>query len=416
MPLTVAILSVGDELTAGDLHDTNAPWIATEACARGHRIDGFTTVPDDVAAIERAIVAVRPRVDLLVITGGLGPTIDDLTRDGVAAACAVELTERAEIVDDLRTVYRGAEPSPASRRQAEIPVGAEILVNTRGTAPGFLVTTERDDGEIFRVACVPGVPSEMREMVVDVFERAWAGSMAVAASKHTFLVCGIPESEIGDRLLDLMDREADVRVGITTKFAAHTIALRGDDPERLAAVADEVRARLGRDVATEGDKTLAEVVVDIATRSGATLATAESCTGGLVAAAITDVPGSSAVFLEAAVTYSNSAKSARLGVPAGTLQHHGAVSEPTVQAMAQGERERSGADLVVAISGIAGPGGGTPDKPVGTVVFGLAHEGGIDTFTRRWLGTRDEIRQRAVTIALEMFRRRLLAREASAQS
>lgn len=409
MPLTVAILSVGDELTAGDLHDSNAPWIASTARARGHRVAGFQTVPDDVASIARAIDAARATSDLLVVSGGLGPTIDDLTRDGVAAALDVELAERAEIVDDLRAVRGGREPSPASRRQAEIPVGAELLVNERGTAPGFLVTTARDDAPPFRVACVPGVPSEMREMVAPLFDREWAGSSDPRVHTRKFLVCAIPESEIGDRLLDVMDRDADVRVGVTTAFAAHTIAVRGADAARVDAVADVVRERLGADLAGEGDVTIAELVVRLATDAGVTLATAESCTGGLVAAALTDVPGSSAVFLEAAVTYSNQAKAARLGVPAGTIEHHGAVSEPTVQAMAQAERERSGADLVVAISGVAGPGGGTPDKPVGTVVFGLAHAGGIDTFTRRWRGTRDEIRRRSVTIALEMFRRRIVA-------
>lgn len=411
MPLTVAILSVGDELTAGDLHDANAPWIAARARERGHAVAGFRTVPDDVASVARAVTAARDESDLLVVTGGLGPTIDDLTRDGIASALGLELVERAEIVADLRGVRGGRDMSAASRRQAEIPDGAEVLDNARGTAPGFLVTARRADGAEFRVAAVPGVPSEMRAMVAPLFDRPWAQSCEPAVYTRRFLVCAVPESDIGDRLLDVMDRDADVRVGITTRFAAHTIAVRGADPARVEAVAAIVRERLGDDLAGEGDVTPAGVVVDLARRAGVTLATAESCTGGLVAAAITAVPGSSDVFLEAAVTYSNAAKSSRLGVPSGTLAHHGAVSEPTVQAMAQGERERSGADLVVAISGVAGPGGGTPDKPVGTVVFGLAHAGGIDTFTRRWRGTRDEIRQRSVTVALEMFRRRLVQRD-----
>lgn len=403
-PLVVAILSVGDELVSGELVDTNAPWIARAVRAAGHDVVGFATVPDRIEVVARAVVDARRDADLLLVTGGLGPTADDLTRDGVAAALDLDLIEDAGIRADLESLHRGRTPNPGSARQALIPRGGEVLANPLGTAPGFLLV----EGGL-RLACVPGVPSEMRPMIEALLQLPWAAGRR-AATTRKLLVCGLPESEVGQRLADLMDMTSSgVRVGVTTHHGVHTVAIRGRDEDALDAVCARAAERLGDAVAGIGNRSLAEIVVSLARASGMTLAAAESCTGGLLAGAITEVPGSSQVFLEAAVTYCSLAKIERLGVPASTLEQHGAVSVETARAMAQGERERSGADLCVSVTGIAGPDGGSPDKPVGLVVFGLAHEHGVDTLERRWRGSREEIRGRSVNTGLELLRRRLAA-------
>ncbi len=411
----LVVVAIGDELTSGEHDDNNGPWIARAARGLGHAVVGLATVGDTVADVARAVRRAREDADLLITTGGLGPTADDLTRDGIAEALGLPLCVRADVLEGLRR-HAGREPSPGSARQAELPEGAELLPNPRGTAPGFLV---RADG--FAVACVPGVPSEMRLMIRELLGGRLDGrapdpalvsriDAATAGSSGTLelMAAGVPESELGERLADLMDMTSTgLRVGVTTRAALHSVALRGGTDRERSDAADEVRRRLGRDLVAEGGGSLAGTVVRAAAERGLMLATAESCTGGLVAAAITSVPGSSDVFQESAVTYSNAAKRARLGVDASLLAEHGAVSEPVARAMAEGLRDTAGVDLALSITGIAGPGGGTEDKPVGTVFFGLADAAGSDVVSVRWLGSRDEIRRRSVTMGLDLLRRRM---------
>jgi len=411
----LAVVAIGDELTSGEHEDNNGPWIARAARALGYEVVGLSTVGDTVADVARAVRRAREDADLLITTGGLGPTADDLTRDGIADALGLSLHVREEVLERLAR-HTGREPSPGSARQAELPEGAELLPNPRGTAPGFLVRT---DG--FAVACVPGVPSEMRLMIrellagrldgrdpdAEVIERIDAAT-AGGTGTVKLMAAGVPESELGERLADLMDMTSTgLRVGVTTSGALHTVALRGGSDAQRAEMVVEVRRRLGWDLVAEGGGSLAETVVRGAAERGLVLGTAESCTGGLVAAAITSVAGSSEVFREAAVTYSNAAKQARLGVTPSLLAEHGAVSEEVARAMAEGLRDGAGLDLALSITGIAGPGGGTDAKPVGTVVFGIADAEGSDVKRVRWLGSRDEIRRRSVTVGLDLMRRRM---------
>ena len=432
--LTFGVLAVGDELVCGDGVDTNSAWIAAAARDRGHRVLGFAVVPDDVLAISRAVEDFRRRVDVLIVTGGLGPTLDDLTRDGVAAALGRRLVTDEGVAARLAELYgrHGRALDEASARQALFPRGARVLDNPVGTAPGFVLRygifahERREAGAAgggagsgagvraggspgFSVACVPGVPSEMRALVTTLFDEVFAGGVAVPTLR--LKLCGPPESEVGGLLADLMERDSGAAdIGITVKHAVITVSVRGDDAEAVAAVHATARERLGHHVFGEGDVTLAGHVVAGLAAAGLTLTTAESCTGGLLAGALTDVPGSSEVFREGAVTYSNEAKRRLLGVPAAVLDREGAVSEACARAMAEGQRRRAGADLALAVTGIAGPAGGSADKPVGTVWFALAAADGTVVRHVGWSGTRDEIRGRAVNVALDLARRHLARR------
>lgn len=395
----VVLLSVGDELLSGDLQDGNAPWLARACAERGHRVVATATAGDQVPAIERAVRRAREDGDLVLVTGGLGPTADDLTRDGVAAAFGLALAERPELIAQLEA--RRLRVTAGSRRQAEMPAGATVLANPRGTAPGFLVEA---DG--VTLAAFPGVPSEMRPMVAALLDGV-IGRGPLQASR--ILKCaGLPESLAGEALGELMDPEAaGCRVGVTASRAVLTITVRGEDGPTLDAVADEASRRLGEHVFSRRDESLAAWCVRTLTQRGQTVSAAESCTGGLLAGALTAVPGSSAVLERSVVTYANSAKQDLLGVSAALLEEHGAVSEACARAMAEGQRAASGADHALALTGIAGPDGGTPDKPVGTVHYALASAEGTVARAVAWPGGREAIRQRSVNLALDLLRRRL---------
>lgn len=398
------ILSVGDELLAGDIADGNAPWLIGELGRRGHRVHALATVPDDVAAIAEGVQRARADVSFLLVSGGLGPTKDDLTRDGVAAAFGLELVERAELLEHVQG--RNPDLPPLARRQALLPEGAAVLANPLGTAPGFLVS---DEG--FRVACLPGVPGELRPMARALLELVAPSGPGVPARK--LRACGLTESEAGRRLADLMDHDkAGCRVGITASLGVLTVTARGEHAEAVARAAALAKELLGEAVFGEGDVTLAEVVVHRLAGRALTVTTAESCTGGLLAGAITSVPGASAVFREGLVTYANEAKRKRLQVPPHLLERHGAVSEEVAAAMAEGARARAAADFALSITGVAGPEGGTPAKPVGTVCFALADGGETVARTVAWRGDREEIRRRSVNLALELLRRRLVRKQA----
>lgn len=407
----VALLAVGDELLAGDTLDTNSGWLAREVRHRGQRVVSMETTADEAPLVAAAVSRARAGADALLITGGLGPTADDLTREGVAEAFGLPVEERPELVAELlawaeRAGRGGAPLAPGARRQAALPQGALALPNPHGTAPGFLL---RDGG--FLLAALPGVPTEMRAMAEALFDTHLPPGPAFGSRR--VLACGLTESAAGVLLRDLMDHDRPardaLRVGLTAQQGLLVVSLRGNDPEALAGAEADVRARFGPACVGGGDDSLASVVVAGLAARGWTVSTAESCTGGLLAAALTSVPGSSAVFREGVVTYSNEAKRGRLGVPAALLAEHGAVSEPVACAMASGQRERAGADVALAVSGIAGPEGGTPDKPVGTVVIALADRAGASARTWAWKGTREELRARTVTFALERLRRWLAA-------
>jgi nicotinamide-nucleotide amidase len=396
----VALLSVGDELLSGDILDTNAHWIAEELQRRGHRLVGKQTVGDRVDEIACAVRRAFADAELLLVTGGLGPTKDDLTRDGIAAACGRGLSERQQIIADLES--RRFRLTEGGRRQAEMPDGAEVLTNPRGTAPGFLLEHEGR-----QVAVFPGVPGEMRAMVIALLDRL--APRGDSEPPRRVLAVGIPESHAGEALGELMDPAlAGCRVGMCVSRGLLTVTVRGEGAAIMDRTTQAVIERLGAHVVS-GDSTasLQQLVVELLTERGLHISCAESCTGGLLAGAITSVPGSSAVMERSFVTYANEAKVDVLGVPAEQLEEHGAVSESVAAAMAEGCLAASGADLALAITGIAGPDGGSPEKPVGTVVHALADRDGTVVRTINAGGSRDEVRDRSVHFALDMARRRL---------
>lgn len=419
---TAAILAIGDELALGESLDTNSAWIAQRLVARGVSVLVHETVADDAALIERAFGDLSMRVDLLVSTGGLGPTDDDLTRAALAAALGERLVEDAASVANLEARFAkiGRTLLKANRGQALRPESAGSIPNDHGTAPG-LAATIHAGARACSVFCLPGPPNEMRPM----FERFVApairsdGAHVIRVRElHEF---GLPESAIPAKLSGLMERGGNPVVGTAAKSAFVTCKIRyeGSVGSADAALDDaerRVRAALDPYLFGAGDDTLASVVLGLLRERGETVATAESCTGGMVAARLTDVAGSSDVFVGGFVTYSNEMKSALLGVSDGLLDEHGAVSEPVARAMAEGAIARARdaglpAHHALAITGIAGPTGGTPDKPVGTVWIARATDGeATEARLFDFPGDRAVVRERATMAALGVLRLRLIER------
>lgn len=411
--LIAEIISIGAELAIGQTVDTNAAWLAQRVAALGIDCRRHVTVGDVQADIVEAIQAAARHADVVLITGGLGPTADDLTRFALADCLGCDLqfdaVSFAQIEDYFRR--RNRPMHEANRIQAMIPRAATAIENSRGTAPGLAATLGR-----VQVFCMPGVPAEMKPMfdrhVEPRLPRAGGGEVILQHVLHTF---GMPESELGDRIADLMRRGRNPAVG--TGAADLTISVRinarGRSAEearaRMDADAAEVRRRLGRVVFGEGGQSLADAAARLLIERRATVSTVESCTGGLLAKRLTDVPGSSAYFIQGLVTYSNEAKSRLAGVPPEIIAAHGSVSEPVARAMAENGRRLAGTDYTLAVTGIAGPTGGSPAKPVGLVYVALS---GADDTTVRELHfgetlTRGEIRDRAAKVALNWLRLRL---------
>lgn len=407
--MTAAVLTIGTELTRGELVDTNAAWLATELTQLGFDVVEQRTVADDPGAIATAIQQLAARTKVLVATGGLGPTTDDLTVKSAAQAAGVRVERDPAMLEVIRRRYasRGRDLSEGAAAQADRPTGSDALPNAEGTAPGFAFEL---DG--CRCHFLPGVPREMKAMFdAQVLPRI--ASLGVRESHQIHLrTFGMPESEIGARLDGI---EADFE-GVTLGYRAHfpeievkvLARVEGDAAraeERAREAAAEVRVRLGDLVYGEKDDSFPGAVGDALRRKGAQLAVAESCTGGMIGELLTAVPGSSEYVLLSAVTYANAAKTVILGVPTDVLRAYGAVSSETARAMCEGARRLGACDYAVATTGVAGPGGGSEEKPVGTVWFGLARPEGTVTMRYRFSGDRDQVRTMAAYVALDLVRR-----------
>jgi nicotinamide-nucleotide amidase len=414
--MRAAFLAIGDEIVGGLTVDTNSGFIAGELKALGvEAVCGFT-VRDEEDEIIRAFGQALRQAELVISTGGLGPTADDLT-----TACVARLAGRPMVLHEPSLQFmierfrgRGMEMPPNNRKQALFPEGAEVIPNPNGTAPGFICPIDVD-GETRHVACFPGVPRETRHMVAATLV-PWVAARQPGRRflSRTFSTVGLAESRI-DELLEGAIAPDEARVAFRASFPRMYVRLTvdgapDDDLEgRMDGLEARVRERLGDAVYAAGDEGLEETVGRMLRERGLTLALAESCTGGRIGDRITDVPGSSAYFLLGTATYSNTAKTSVLGVSEQTLAAHGAVSTQTAEEMAAGARRLAGADVGLSTTGVAGPGGGTPDKPVGTVCIGLAWEGG--TWARRFdLGDRgrDWIKATTAQMALDSLRRWLL--------
>jgi competence/damage-inducible protein CinA-like protein len=411
--MQAVILSIGDELILGQTLDTNSAYLAAKLAELGIATLYHQTLPDDPQLIADAITQATQHAQYVLITGGLGPTKDDLTRQALADTMGVELREDPKSLSHITTYFadRGMTMSDTNRVQAQFPVGTTTIENTRGTAPGIKATL--NNAQIF---VMPGVPHEMRAMydaaVLPALTQHAATRKTILTTKvNTF---GMGESAVGQRLDDLMTRNQNPTVGTTVSNGIVSIRIRSEsnDPndarDRLEQVAQQVEQRLGPITFGRDDQTLASTFVTLLKNSKLTVATAESCTGGLISKLITDAPGSSQIYLGGWVTYTNELKHTQLAVPEALLQQHGAVSGPVVCAMAAGALKHSGADLAVSVSGVAGPAGGTDDKPVGTVWLGLASNntsGANPTAIQlRLPGDRQSIRNRAALSALQWLR------------
>jgi nicotinamide-nucleotide amidase len=401
MTLVGEILAIGDELIHGALLDTNSKYLAGELERLGVVVHRFSVTSDDPGHLRAAIADACGRADVVVATGGLGPTLDDRTRDLVAEVLGGPMWFDAASWDQVQHwLGSRGRPVPASnRRQAMFPPGAVPIVNPVGTAPGFHVAIGRA-----RFFALPGVPREMKVLLQDSVLPVIARLPGLTPTAQAWLrILGPSEAALGERIEPFMVPGRNPAVGITASGGLLTIRIVATAATAAAAAAAceataaELRPLVGGWLFAEGTVDLPELVLARLRERGHTLALAESCTGGLLAARLTDVAGSSDVLRGGVVAYSNDSKQALLGVPAELLAAHGAVSEATAAAMAEGARSRFAADVAVATTGIAGPGGGSEQKPVGTVCFALASPTGTRAWTLRIpdLG-RTFVRDRAV--------------------
>jgi nicotinamide-nucleotide amidase len=405
-----AIVSTGDELTTGRIVDTNASWIADKLFEIGVDVTCVIVVGDYADRLEWAWRQALARADVVISTGGIGPTADDLTSETVARVLGVPLEEHAESAARIRRWFAstGRVMPENNLKQALIPRGAVLVPNRLGTAPGY-----RAAAGDRHVVVLPGVPREMKPMMEESvlpWLRAQRGGAVYLA--RTFQTFGITESGLDELVAGVVD-PAEGRVSFRASFpeVSVRVVVHGDPAEareRLAVVGDRLRAAIGACCYGEGAITMEEAVGRLLRERGLSVAVAESCTGGLVAHRLTNLPGSSAYVRGGIVAYANDAKRRLLGVEEATLEAHGAVSEETAAEMAAGARRALGADVAIATTGIAGPDGGTPEKPVGTVCFGLASAAETVAARYQLWGARDWVKLLASQIALEWVRRHLL--------
>ena len=407
------LLAIGSELLGPLRAETNSLWLSERLLDAGIEVAARATLADDAALLESAFRAALSRADVVIATGGLGPTADDLTREAAAAATARGLRREPSIVEGLRARFAryGRPMSDTNLKQADVIEGAEALHNTRGTAPGQLLEHQGRT-----LVLLPGPPGEMKPMFDEQVLprlRARVGESRVVR-RRVLRIAGMSESgvdEVAAPVYSRFDIPKTTILGAPGQVELHLVAEGRGDTEADARI--EELARLLREVLpgrifSEDGRELPRVVVDLLRERSLTLALAESCTGGLLSARLTEVPGVSAVLDRAVVSYANRAKVEALGVDAALFERHGAVSEEVAAAMAAGVMQAAGSDVAVAITGIAGPDGGTSDKPVGLVFVATCGAAGTRVRRNHFPGGRELVRQQATQVALEMLRRGLL--------
>ena len=415
MQLKAEILSTGDEVLTGAIVDTNAAFLAETLTEAGISVSRQTCVGDNLDTLVAIFREMGDRADIVLSTGGLGPTTDDLTAEAAARAASVPLVLDPEALDHLEAYFRERKRAmpEANRKQVCFPEGAERLDNPVGTAPGFAMKIGK------ALFCfMPGVPHEMRKMMSDeVMPRIYAlqGGTPKKNLTRILSIFGVPEGELNQRMVPFAKDFPELRVGYQVKYPGILLKFYpGEDvseeaERRLSSAVSWAKNLLGESVVIEGTKSMEAVVGELLRKKGGTLALAESCTGGLIASLLTDIPGSSDYFLFSGVTYANQAKTDLLGVSPQILAAFGAVSEETAAAMAEGARRIAKATYGLSVSGIAGPDGGSEEKPVGTVCISLSTPEG--TVTERKLftyGKRLMLKQMFAAAALDLLRRHLL--------
>jgi nicotinamide-nucleotide amidase len=412
--MKIEIVNTGDELLLGDTVNTNAAWLGQQIAALGGMVSRHTVVPDG-AAIQQAIAEAAARADVVLVSGGLGPTGDDVTREAAAELLGLPVHLDAGVQADLEAFFaqRGRPMVPENLKQAMVPAGAVILPNPYGTAPGLYFPADipgAPAGWKTHLFLLPGPPRELKPMVESQVEPRLRALLPEASSRQVLYlkVTGLGESEIIRRVEKPLSAVPGLTLGYCIRMGDVDVRLSGasDSVEMGAAI---VRTAMGDCIVSEDKRVIEEVLVSLLTERGQTLATAESCTGGYVASRLTDVSGASRVFEHGFVTYANAAKQRWLGVSEALLTSHGAVSEPVARAMAEGALLAAGGDHALALTGIAGPNGGSEEKPVGTVFMALASKG-QETLVRRCFfpTTRERFKLLAAQAVFDLLRRRLL--------
>ena len=407
------LLAIGSELLGPLRTETNSLWLTERLLDAGIEVAGRVTIADDLAFLESALRGALSRADVVIATGGLGPTADDLTREAAAAAAGRALRRDPAILEGLRARFAryGRSMSATNEKQADVIDGAEALRNSRGTAPGQMLA---DGGRL--LVLLPGPPGEMKPMFEEeVLPRLRARTGATRVVRRRVLrIAAMPESEVDEIAAPVYGRFENPKttiLGAAGQVELHLVAHGDSPPEaegRIEELAAELRSALAGRIYGEDGGELPQVVVDLLRGRGLTLALAESCTGGLLSARLTEVPGVSAVLDRAFVTYANRAKVEETGVDPALLDAHGAVSAEVATAMAEGAMRAARTDVGIGVTGIAGPDGGTAEKPVGLVFVATTGAAGVRVRRNHFPGGRERVRFQATQVALEMLRRGLL--------
>lgn len=411
------LISVGTEILLGNITNTNATFLS-EMCARlGISLYYHTVVGDNEKRLKETIRQACARSQVVIITGGLGPTEDDITKEAAASVLGYKLVEDAHTKKRIESFFKKYIKNQGNKKitennwkQALVPKGARVLDNSNGTAPGLIM--EQGDK---KVILLPGPPGEMQPMFMESVYPYLHKSQPEVIYSQMVKICGVGESQVDDTIKDLLKKQKNPTIAPYAKTGeVHLrVTARAKDEKEAKKmckpIVRELKARFGKDIyTTEEEKTLEEAVVELLTDQGLTLATAESCTGGMLAARIVNVPGASRVLKESFVTYSDRAKRKRLLVKKGTLAKEGAVSSKTAKEMAKGGCFTSGADVCVSITGIAGPEGGSKEKPVGTVFMACCCQGDINVREYHFSGDRNKIREYSAVSALILLRDTIL--------
>ncbi len=409
--MRIEVLNTGTELLLGNTLNTHGGWFGRQLFTMGLRVARQATVPDG-DTIREAFEEMLPRADAIIITGGLGPTSDDLTREIVAETLGIELIQDEHALRNLKSFFtsRGREMAPANLRQAMVPCGADVLPNPNGTAPGLYIPPRMNGRSSCAIFLLPGPPRELYPMFhAEVAPRLRALSgVEDVPSVLELKFTGIGESDFHHGIDAQLAATDGLEYGYCARMGEVDLRLIGK-PGTIQAAREIVLGKFSEYLISDDGSSLEAAVIRLLREKGRTLATAESCTGGLISHRLTNVPGASEVFTHGWVTYANEAKTGQLHVPAGTIATHGAVSEETARAMAEGALKESGADHALSITGIAGPSGGTEEKPAGTAWMALASKG-EETLARKIFHPRQrkDFKDAASQSALDLLRRHLL--------
>ncbi|HOJ11366.1 MAG TPA: competence/damage-inducible protein A [Clostridiales bacterium] len=409
--MNAEILAVGTELLLGQIVNTNAQYISQRLPEVGVNVYYHDVVGDNPKRLRESLSMALKRSDVVILTGGLGPTKDDLTKETVAQALNRKLVLDEESFDIMKSFFArfNRQMTENNIKQAYLPEGSIIIKNKNGTAPGCII----EDGDKV-VIMLPGPPSEMRPMFEETVISYFRNRSDCKLVSKFVRIFGIGESAVEDKIMDLVDNQTNPTIAPYAKQGEVMLRItakceNGEDSDALInPVIEEIKKRLGDTVYSADNKEMEEVVAELLLSSGLTISIAESCTGGLISKTLTDIAGISQVFMSGVVSYSNSAKINILGVRPITIEKYGAVSENTAVEMAENIRNISGTDIGLSVTGIAGPGGATPEKPVGLVYVALASKDGVQIKELKLWGERSRIRNVACLNALDMIRRYVL--------